>query len=430
MHSRQNSNFQRREKRHFVRLFPELDPLELNDRQLWCYAERMMDWGSWEKDDSTTISNGLAIFSQFLAHDITFDASSRLRAFNFTQQIQNDRTTNLDLDCLYGQYTQDFYYDADDREKFLLGQCYSDGRHEWYDLPRNSQGKAIIPDSRNDENIIVSRMQVLFMQFHNRMVDHLRAGDCPPNVFEAARREVIWHYHWIIIHDYLYKMMDKSIYSKIRSEGGQFYRWPTALPLEFTGAAFRVGHSQSRDVNRINADTEKSLFELGFFSAMEEYVDWHYLFNFGDGLTQYARRIDTQIGRSFHQIPFIKTNDRKEQSLPFRNLRRGVAYGLPSGEDVAKRLGFEPLDIPETKKFRFPGTPLWYYILREADLLGDEGEFMGPVGSTLLGECFLTLMQHDDESFLKLYPQWRPSLGREPGKFDFVDLICFTENLD
>ncbi|MEM7574266.1 MAG: peroxidase family protein [Bacteroidota bacterium] len=427
MHSQQNSNFISHRKDHFARLFPELEPLELTDRQCWNYAERMMDWGEMENPDSSSITNGVAIFSQFLAHDITFDANSRLRSSNRVPTIANDRTINLDLDCIYGQRTQDFYYDAEDKDKLLLGKHYEEEKREWWDLQRNAQGKAIIADSRNDENILVSRQQVLFIAFHNAMVEHLRDTSCPDNVFAAARREVIWYYHWLILHEFLDPMLDPSIFNRLKREPAHHYRLPTALPLEFTGAAFRVGHSQTRDRNRINAQTDKKLFDLGFFSAMEEWVDWRYLFDFGDGRVQYARKLDTQIGRSFHCIPFIQTKDKKEQSLPFRNIRRGVSYGLPSGEAVAMRLGYEPLEVPLTKKLRLSGTPLWFYLLYEAETVGNAGEHLGPVGSTILGECFMTIMREDEESFLKRYPRWRPELGRNPHQFDFVDLIQFVE---
>ncbi|MEL7222296.1 MAG: peroxidase family protein, partial [Bacteroidota bacterium] len=388
MQSQQNNNFQQQRKDHFAKLFPELPPLELSDRQLWVYAERMNDWGRWDRSDSTTITNGLGIFSQFLAHDITFDANSRLRKSNQLSNIQNDRTVNLDLDCLYGQRTQDFYYDKNDKAKLLLGECYTDGKNEWYDLQRNAQGKAIIPDSRNDENIIVSRMQVLFIQFHNCMVDHLRATTCPTDEYAAARLEVLRYYHWLIIHEYLYKMLDRGVYNSLMKDGAQYYKYPLALPLEFSGAAFRVGHSQTQDVNKININTAKKLFELGFFSTMEEYVDWHCIFDFGNEQVQYARRIDTQIARSFGSLPFVKIKDKKEKSLAFRNLRRSVAYGLPSGERVAMRMGYEPIEVWETQKLGLDGTPLWFYILREADKLGNEGDHLGPVGSRLLGEVF------------------------------------------
>ncbi len=426
MHSQQNSRFQSSQKDHFTRLFPELEALELTDAECWAYAEKMMDWGKLDNPDSTTVTNGINIFGQFLAHDITHEGSSRLRAGNRLSDISNDRTINLDLDCLYGQKTQDFYYDAKDTDKLLLGEEYSDGTHRWRDLQRNAQHKAIIGDSRNDENIIVSRMHVLFAEFHNRMVDHVRANGGPQGAFALARREVIFHYHWLIVHEYLGKMLDPAILDRLLREPARHYTWPGPLPLEFTGAAFRTGHSQTRDENRINDHTEKKLMELGFFTTMEEFVDWRYLFDFGDGRVEYARRIDPLIGRSFHRLPFIKTTDRREQSLPFRNIRRGVGYGLPSGEVVAMRLGCDPLSVPLTRKLCTAGTPLWYYILHEAAELGNDGTYLGPVGSTILGECFLTILRHDDESYLKRYPRWRPTLGREANRFDFVDLIHFV----
>ena len=257
------------------------------------------------------------------------------------------------------------------------------------------------------------------------MVDHLREKSFKGNVFNEARRLVIWYYHWLIIHEYLYKIMDWEIFEKIMEEGCQYYTQPDAMPLEFSGAAFRVGHSQTREKNKISAKTDKKMFDLGSFTFMEEYVDWHYLFNFGDKKCQFAKLIDTKVGKSFHDIPFIKSKVKAERSLPFLNLRRGVAYGLPSGESVANRLGFEPIKVEETKKYKLDGTPLWYYILREAELEGHGGEHLGPVGSTILGECFMTIIRNDDFSFMKLHPRWKPTLGKDIGEFEFTDLVRF-----
>jgi hypothetical protein len=231
MQSQQHTSFRTKRPHHFFRLFPELPALEATDAQLWALTERMIDNGCWKTPDSSSITNGWAIFSQFLAHDITFEPSSRLRGGNELPALHNDRTLNLDLDCLYGQPTQDFYYDAKDTAKLLLGKSFSDGKNEWFDLQRNQQHKAIIPDARNDENIIVSRMQVLFIQFHNCMVDYLRRERCPSNVFEAAFREVIWHYHWLILHGYLRFMMAPEYYDRLLEQGCTYFRHPVALPV-------------------------------------------------------------------------------------------------------------------------------------------------------------------------------------------------------
>lgn len=426
MQSQQTPTFQTTQKNHFARLFPELNPLQVSDQDLIALAETMKESPGNKKSDSKAISNGLSIFSQFLAHDLTFESTSKFHGRPEIGRFQNDRTINLDLDCLYGQKTQSFFYNANPKakDKLLLGKKYEEGGAVWFDLQRNSQHKAIIPDARNDENIIVSRMQVLFIHFHNKLIDRLKEKCYKGDVFQEAKRIAIWHYHWLIIHEYLYKIMDWEIFERIKNRGCQYFTRPHFLPLEFSGAAFRVGHSQTRQLNRINADTEKNLFELGSFTTMEEYVDWRYLFNFGDGRCQFAKLIDTKIGTAFHDIPFIDSDKAEERSLPFLNLRRGVLYGLPSGEDVANRMGFEPIEVAETTDLN--GTPLWYYILREAELLGHKGEHLGPVGSTILGECFFTLMQQDDYSFLKVHPKWKPTLGKDIGEFDFIDLVRFV----
>ena len=426
MHSHQNAAFHSKEKAHFSRLFPELEPLIIDDEKLKKLNATMIEKPNTPESDSKVISNGISIFSQFLAHDITFDTTGAFSGANNISQLQNDRTINLDLDCVYGQKTKDFLYDAKDTDKILLGKQYRSGKTSWYDLQRNSQGKAIIPDARNDENIIVNRIQVLFIQFHNKMVDHLRDKKFQGNVFNEARRLVIWHYHWLIIYEYLYKIMDWKIFEDILKNGCRYYTQPYSLPLEFSGAAFRAGHSQTRDLNRINKTTEKKLFDLGFFTTMKENVDLHYIFNFGDDKCQFAKLIDTKIAKSFQNIPFIKSKVKEERSLAYRNLKRGVSYGLPSGEDMANRIGVEPIKVAETKKLKLSGTPLWFYILREAELRGHEGEHLGPVGSTILGECFFTIMRNDDFSFLKLHPLWKPTLGKDIGEFEFTDLVRFV----
>ncbi len=422
MQSLQHTHFSQVFPNHFNRLFPELRPLIVDDNKLIKLAHQMMEFSSCK--DSKCFSNGLSIFGQFLAHDITFETSSRFHGRNETGRFVNERTIHFDLDSMYGQWTQDYLYDENDRVKLLLGkQHQNEEGHHWTDLQRNDQSKAIIPDARNDENIIVSRMQVLFIDFHNCMIDYLRES-CPSGeLYREARRQVLWYYHWLIIHEYLRKICDPATLDNILTNGPKFYDDPCRLPLEFTGAAFRTGHSQTREDNRINKNTKKNLFELGSFQEMTNFVDWRYLFDFGDGNVQYAKLIDTKIAKAFHDIPFIPSKDKHERSLPYRNLRRGVAYGLPSGEDLAHRMCLDIIDVPERYKLGLPGTPLWYYILKEAEELGDGGEYMGPLGSTLLAEVFLAILQNDNESFLRLHPKWQPDLGREKGVFDFTDLI-------
>ena len=91
MQSEQNAVFHTSQKRHFSRLFPELSPLSASDDQLWALACRMKEEPT-EQNDSKAISNGLSIFSQFLAHDMTFESTSKFKGINEPTSFQNDRS--------------------------------------------------------------------------------------------------------------------------------------------------------------------------------------------------------------------------------------------------------------------------------------------------------------------------------------------------
>lgn len=424
MQSFQKNVFHLDYRRDYQKLFPELLPLRISDDELMALTRAIQE-GKPGKD-SQAITNGEALLGQFLAHDLTFEASSRTRFQAGQQASLAPRRHHLDLDTLYGQWTQDFLYDEADDQKLLLGQHYSAGKFAWYDLQRNAQHKAIIPDSRNDENLITAAMQVAFIRFHNTVVDRLRESRGRQDVYPEARRLVIWHYHWIIIHQYLRKMMDPFIYDDLLTNGPKYYCDASFLPLEMTGAAFRVGHAQSRDQYRVHADRDLSLQELGQFSAIDQPIDWRYLFDYGDGKVQHALKIDTHVSPTFHHLPFLAGQGEFARSLPYLNLLRSREYGLPSGEDVAKRMELDPIDVPLTRNMGLEGTPLWYYILFEAECLF-HGEHLGPVGSRLLGEAFYIQMIQDGDSYLQLYPKWKPAWGRVPGQFDFVDLLKVAE---
>ena len=424
MQSLQKAQFHLHNRGDFDKLFPELPPLRLSENEIRELAETMVQSSFW--DDSSRITNGMAIFSQFLAHDITFESISKLRGVHQPNFLVNDRTFNLDLDCLYGQWTQDFYYDKENKNKLLLGKRYEDEElsASWYDLQRNQQAIAIIPDARNDENIIVSRMQVLFIEFHNKVVDLLERHEGKySSTFLEARKIVTWCYQWLIIHEYLPKVVQPHIWEKAYRGKANIYTHPYYLPLEFSGAVFRLGHSQTRESNRINARSEKNLFDLGSFEEMDEYVDWRYLFDFGDEKVQHAKLIDTKLDSAFGNISFIPSNDPWERNLAYRNLKRGQVYGLASGEHIAQRMSITPIEVPETKRMK--GTPLWYYILKEAEVL-EEGQCLGPVGSTILAETFFTLLGFDNNSYLNIHPLWVPPFAKSDGTFDFVDLIKFV----
>jgi hypothetical protein len=191
---------------------------------------------------------GTTFFGQFLDHDMTFDADSRLAHPTDPQTARNYRTPSLDLDSLYraGPVAQQELYDPSDHVKLKLE---SGGLFE--DLPRRADSTAIVGDPRNDENLIIAGLHCAFAAFHNRAVDHVR-GEGPSgaaDVFEAARRLTTWHYHWLVVTEFLPQIVGQDIVDRVLRRGRRFYtpaRGEAFMPVEFQTGTYRMGHSMVR----------------------------------------------------------------------------------------------------------------------------------------------------------------------------------------
>jgi len=224
-------------------------------------------------EENTLISAGYTYFGQFMDHDITFDPVSVLQGRNDPNALVDFRTPALDLDCLYGRGPADqpYMYEPDGKS-FRLGRVLTQGFNNTpvaRDLPRfagnppddNRPAPALIGDKRNDENVIVSQLQGLFLRFHNRVV-----RDNKDISFEDAQRIVRWHYQWAIVHDFLPTIVGQATMTKVWPQwpptgaGGtlptlKFYRVTEGeayIPIEFSAAAYRFGHSMVRPIYRLN----------------------------------------------------------------------------------------------------------------------------------------------------------------------------------
>ena len=97
-------------------------------------------------------------------------------------------------------------------------------------------------------------------------------------------------------------------------------------------------------------------------------------------------------------------------------------------------MGLAPIlraaDLPELRALGVGfenSTPLWYYILKEAEVI-TEGHRLGPVGSEIVGEVFLGLLQADPASYLSVQPTWKPTLpSQTPGDFRMTDFLRFAQ---
>ena len=406
--------------------------------------------------DNPNQTAGFTFLGQFLDHDMTFDPTSTLERQVDPEAVSNFRIPALELDNLYGsgRAASPHIYDQSSPGgiKLLVDAAAPK------DLPRNSQNTALIGDPRNDENLIVSQLQMAFLRFHNAVVDRvLDDGITNPNeAFDEAQRLVRWHYQWIILHEFLPATVGQSLVDDILKKGRKYYKWRNApfIPVEFSVAAYRFGHSQVRPGYIANFDGDngqpfvKHIFDInaahdgpdpddlsGGKRAPRRFIDWRTFFDVGPTPEPHKdlgpspkpnKRIDTKLSSTLFELLSMPSNE--PQSLAQRNLLRHLTFGLPSGQRVAKAMKIEPLgrkDLSDVEPLGFDReTPLWFYVLKEAELRA-EGKTLGPVGGRIVAEVFIGLLEGDHVSYLRQEPDWTPTLAQNQD-FEMADLLRFA----
>lgn len=408
--------------------------------------------------NDSTIPAGITYLGQFIDHDITFDPTSSLARLNDPGSVMNFRTPGLNLDNLYGggPRISPYLYDGNK----LRPGGHALGR----DLPRtvktspaegdqDGKAKALIGDPRNDENLLIAQLHSAFIGFHNSIVD-IVAGDVTipaESKFDEASKLVRWHYQWIVVNQFLPSILKAAVLNDVITNGNKFYLPgvnSVSIPVEFSMAAYRFGHSMIRDNYFYNNNFQNaSLLDLFFFTGHKitpgwEKAEWRTYLQFGaTAPSNLAKQIDTKIANLMFNIPAGAT----PISVPRNNLRRGYAFTLPTGQAVARRLGFVPLteaevsqtggveNLPFTMHPIFKTrTPLWYYILKEAEVR-ENGSSLGDTGSRIVAEVFMGLLKSDRSSYLNS-PQgsaWRPALppradGTAANDFKLQDVFVYA----
>ena len=459
----------------FGRMFRHLPPFLPEDADLSALAATMIqdvpaggDDNTPSPDDNPAIPAGFTYLGQFIDHDITFDPASKLQRENDPNALHDFRTPRFDLDSLYGRGPDDEpYLYKPDGVSLLLGQVEAGDD----DLPRNANGRAIIGDPRNDENLIVSQLQLAFLKYHNQVVQDLlpKISDSQAR-FDEARRVVRWHYQWIVTHQFLHHIVGRDVVSDVLKEdtylvasgsGHQevhrkkadlkFFKWDNDpfMPVEFSVAAYRFGHSMIRFDYELNDDENAQnvplfqeppvapKFDLRGFRARPpgHKIQWHRFYAFsGADNPQPTRKIDTKLEHGLGTLP-LTVAAQGPHSLAARNLQRGKALGLPSGQDVARAMGIPhalrlsaaDLGLSPALQATFgEDTPLWYYILKEAEVKCN-GKRLGPVGGRIVAEVLIGLLDGDPASYLSVDPNWEPTaneFGAGPhGEFGMENLL-------
>ncbi len=403
--------------------------------------------------DNPTHTAGTTFMGQFMDHDMTFDLASPLGRPAAPARSPNGRTPSFDLDSVYGsgQIASPQLFDPADRAKLKVE---SGGLFE--DLPRMPDGTAVIGDPRNDEHVVIAGLHAAFLLFHNRVVDRLRAGGTsdPLELYSQARRLTSWHYQWLVLHEFLPQFVGQGLVDDVLRRGRRFYRPRRGegfIPVEFQGAAYRFGHSMVRPSYRANlaGDAGKPFFGFIFDSsatgsedpndlrggarAPRRFVGWQTFFDFGDGQVKRNKRIDTRISTPLFHLPIgAIASHSGPTALPVRTLLRQVTWQLPSGQAIARRIGVTalgPSDLDELQPFGLGlerSTPLWYYVLKEAELIED-GLHLGPVGGRIVAEVVIGLLESDPDAYLSFDRYWRPTLpGRSRNDFRMTDFLTFA----
>jgi heme peroxidase len=424
---------------------------------------------------------------QFIDHDITFDPASSLQMQDDPDALTDFRTPAFDLDNIYGRGPDDqpYMYDADGKT-FLLGSPLTGGDPKATDLPRNSaaRARALIGDPRNDENTIVSQLQGLFHRFHNRTVK-----DNPTLTFEQVQKLVRFHYQYVVLNDFLPRIINAEILNALKTNGKyeqknlKFFHWKNLpfMPVEFSVACYRLGHSMIRPGYRLNDDDSTLLpifatpdaVKAGFNDDLQGFrpvvsnrgIDWGRFIDVDtrvyDGSPadnkkrlQFAYRIDTSVVNPLSHLPAIVAAN--PSSLAQRNLERGWRLGLPSAQHIAHAMGVTPMTDKDIKIGKGVDTqdpadppvisidqvdpvfknncPLWTYILAEAmnhqikvpiPVPGNVSittPQLGPVGGRIVAEVFLGMMFGDNHSLLSLQPDWQPT----PVPYKLKDFVNYA----
>ena len=429
----------------FESRFPELTPHRPPDEVLehlgqpdGPMSERRSLWAD-DSYDSPNLPAGYTFFVQFLCHDLTYELTRRLG----TERPPNVKggPSYMRLHSLYGPGPEmaPHLYAFDNRDRFS-GRLLAGASGTPQDLPRNRQGRALIADPRNDENVVLAQLHLGLLHFHNAVADHLDTGTIDGmRLFARTQQQVRWHYQWAIVHDLLPRLVGPEAVEAALERPLSGTPPTDGLPLEVAQGVLRYVYSQVRLEYQINDEETVTLLPEpeGPQALVRQSatpipshlaVDWSRFFEL-DGPPQSSKLIDTKIAPAFLDLPLVDDPRPARRSVAARFLLQGKAVGLPSGEAVAQALG-EPAALSTTSALRRLGleaTPLLYYVLAEAEhQYEDTGvDRLGPVGSRLLTDALIRRLRLDPRSYLNANPDFTPldAATDEDGTFAVGTLV-------
>ncbi|MBT0771508.1 hypothetical protein KIH74_21400 [Kineosporia sp. J2-2] len=429
-------------------------------------------WGQFIDHDITANTDRKTLFS-----DVAVEVVEPRTPADVTTGLRNLRQPALNLDSVYGDGPQGAsaaLYDGPalrvgrvalttDAGDPVPGQRVTPEGDDSHDLFRDGT-TAVIGDGRNDENLVVAQFHVAFLRFHNAVLEWVRVNE--PHLigralFRRVRDLVRFHYQWLVVHDYLKTVTATGTVDQILLGGNRVFRprHDTYMPLEFSVAAYRFGHSMVRGAYDFNLNFGRNpdgtaLLPTAPFGLLFAFtggarpapfngggtttlpfnwvIDWNRFVHKGDGdATHFARRIDTRLVPPLTQMVNQVTPDDEAQlpdllqavlrHLAVRNLLRGYSLAIPTGQAVAAALGVPALTTAELQAGNgdelnraltdggfLEATPLWFYLLKEAEVKSN-GNALGPAGSRIVAETLIGQIRADEGSYL--HRGWTPARG-------------------
>ncbi|MGI8890419.1 MAG: peroxidase family protein [Chthoniobacterales bacterium] len=432
----------------YSRLFaPNDSPFHSDEMEaLGCFMERGKSPIS-DLAQGTPLPAGYTYFGQFIDHDLTRDDIPLAAAVGLCQapsEVVNRAGGRLDLNHLYGDgpYSKKHgHLFASDGASFRLAQLRF-GLGDAVDFPLGPAGPEAVED-RNLENVILRQLCAMFLKLHNCAVQEESKELTPQRRFHRARSRVSWQYQWLVREDYLFRLVKREVYQSLVERGRSKIDWTKtgfSIPIEFSQAAFRFGHSMVRSQYDLNDRSRRTpLDEIFSFESRgrpltsETVVDWNSFLGAGRPfLTMPSLPIDTNIAPPLFHLPKelhpeLKSSARNlPTQLSVRTLLRGAANRIATGEQVAKAFGLSSLrercpnggeeSWAKLDELGLTGrTPLWYYILLEAEV-EQHGLRLGTLGSQLVLEVIDGCLRNDPNSYLsRAGANWRPAAWKAPG---------------
>lgn len=367
-----------------------------------------------------TLSVGYLFFSQLLTNDITHvSVSSLIPTFNLSS----------------------IYEDKLDNSIFNTQRLFITKNN--IDIYRDHLNNPFIPDIRNDFNIILSQTHLIFQLLHNKLMKNSIDKNII-NKFNKVKKEVIYTYQWIIVYDFLYKLVDNSILDSIFENKSKYYHsedMEECIPLEFIMLLKSLNNMLLPNVIKLNETSilnESDLYSYKYNYCIDDPINWSCLFEVDElNPPYYSKKINTNIIEDLNYTYNIyddSIDKTSYNSVLLNDILFSQYNELPCGQHIAHMFNIPPIDksIFNDNVLEDLGmvekTPFLIYVLKEADIF-KRGKQLTGIGGIIIAEVILSILFDDKNSFFNEPNGWKPSIpSKVEGYPTLVDIVNYIKH--